>query len=62
MEIILIWAGFILALYLSIGFILGLVVVWSNLARFFVAGFRWKRMAVHVAKVTVAWPLMVVFY
>lgn len=49
--------AWIVAGYLVIGLALGAWIVWSNLARFFAAGFQWKRMIKHVAMVMLFWPL-----
>jgi hypothetical protein len=55
------WIGFIsaVAVYFTIGFALGVWIVFTNLARFHGGGFQYKRMANHVLLVTLLWPMTI---
>lgn len=47
----------LLAGYFTIGLGLGVWIVWNNLARFHGGGFQWKRMAWHIGKIMLLWPV-----
>lgn len=49
-----------IATYLLIGAAFGAHLVYSNLARFFMAGFRWRLMAVMIGKAAILWPMLFV--
>lgn len=60
MEMFLLGYAAAVATYLLVGAGFGVHLVWTNLARFFAAGFRWKTMAKTVGKAAILWPMLFV--
>jgi hypothetical protein len=50
--------GMVVVAYLAVGLLVGIWDVYRHLARFFSAGFQWRRMLEHALTIMVLWPLL----
>lgn len=53
-------AYYTIGLYLLVGMIVGIYVVGTSLARYFLAGWRIKEMMKTIAVVSLIWPIVVI--